>query len=101
MDNQNVESIQEYIWSILLDIVDRLDDGEDEMDIESDDDSWIPDSDSSGHKRTFDQEFLMDIKERLDQLRYYDYVITKILNCYPISQSEKIFLENLQHIFSI
>ena len=48
MDNQNVESIQEYIWSILLDIVNRLDDGEDEMDIESDDDSWIPDSDSSG-----------------------------------------------------
>ena len=91
MDNQNVESIQEYIWSILLDIVDRLDDGEDEMDIESDDDSWIPDSDSSGQKRTFNQEFLMDIKERLDQHRYYDYIITKILNCYPISESEKFF----------
>ena len=101
MDNQNVESIQEYIWSILLDIVNRLDDGEDEMDIESDDDSWIPDSDSSGHKRTFDQEFLMDIKERLDQLRYYDYVITKILNCYPISQSEENFFRKFAAYFSI
>ena len=60
---------EEFIRSILLEIIDRFDDGEDSMDIDSDSDSWIPDSDSSSHQRHFDREWLIDIQERLDQLR--------------------------------
>ena len=66
---------EEFIRSILLEIIDRFDDGEDSMDIDSDSDSWIPDSDSSSHQRHFDREWLIDIQERLDQLRDQEWLM--------------------------
>ena len=66
---------EEFICSILLEIIDRFDDGEDSMDIDSDSDSWIPDSDSSSHQRHFDREWLIDIQERLDQLRDQEWLM--------------------------